>query len=233
VNVAPRRIGLRILASALSLLCGPRAWAIDFEDVGGETLTLDVSNTTELGYRFDNRNDTPVGEGTQTLTPTQHVDDNYGEWLNRLHVRLFYWRLSFGLRLDSAVYIDPFSREDAQQHVTDQLGRSDLELENRFGREIHSRFSSVLYPAKLWLAYAQPGLEATVGDFYAQLGRGMVLSVRKIDELGVDTTVRGAKLVVDQPIGDYKLGATLLGGQLNPVRVDSPTGRILTGTGSA
>jgi len=40
--------------------------------------------------------------------------------------------------------------------------------------------------------------------------------VRKIDELGVDTTVRGAKVVVDESFGDTKLSATLLGGQLNP-----------------
>ena len=228
VKLASARIGPCILASVATMLLAGRARAIDFQDVGGETLTLDVSNTSELSYHFDNRNDAPIDATTQTLTPSQYVDDKYGEWLNRLHVRLFYWRFSFGLRLDSAVYIAPLSREGAQQLIVDKLGHPDLDLENRFGRELHSRFGSVIYPAKLWLGYAQPGMEATLGDFYAQLGRGLVLSVRKIDELGVDTTVRGGKLVVDKQLGDYKLNATLLGGQLNPVRVDSPTGRILT-----
>ena len=46
------------------------------------------------------------------------------------------------------------------------------------GRELHSRYSHVIYPAKLWLSYSEPGIEATVGDFYAQLGRGLVFSVR-------------------------------------------------------
>lgn len=235
VASSPRRAHRLVLAAAagaVTLGVGPAARAVDIEDVGGETLSIDISNTSELGYHFDNRNDTPVGGATQTLIPSQRVDDRYGEWLNRLNVRLFYWRLSLGLRLDSVVYLDPLDRTQAQELIVEELGRPDLELENRFGRELHSRFSPVVYPAKLWLGYSQPGLDATLGDFYAQLGRGLVFSVRKIDELGVDTTVRGGKLVLEEHRGDVKVGGTLFGGQLNPARIDTPTGRILTGSGS-
>src|SRR5207247_488519 len=47
-------------------------------------------------------------------------------------------------------------------------------------------------------------------------GHGLTLSVRKVDLLGVDTTVRGGRL-------DYAggaLGVTLLGGWLNPQNTD-------------
>jgi len=219
-------------AGALLVATGSSARAVDIPDVGGETLTLDISNTTELAYHFDNRNDTPIDAATQSLNPTQYVDDRYGEWLNRLYLRAFYWRFSLGIRLDSAVYMGTMSRQDAQDLIVDKLGAPDLALENRFGRELHSRYAPVVYPAKLWLGYSQPGLEATVGDFYAQLGRGLVFSVRKMDELAVDTTVRGGRLSADHSFGDVKVAGTVFGGQMNPIRIDLPTGRILTGSGS-
>lgn len=210
----------------------PAARAVDIYDVGGETLTLDISNTTELAYRFDNRNDPPVDATNQTLQPAKYVDDEYGEWLNRLYLRAYYWRLSFGLRLDSAVYLAPLSRADAQELIVNELGSPNLDLENTFARELHSRYSHVVYPAKLFLSYSEPGLEATAGDFYAQLGRGLVFSVRKIDEVGVDTTVRGLKVSADHSVGDFRVASMAFGGQLNPMRIDYPTGRILTGSGS-
>lgn len=226
------RSSLASLAAAAVVATASPARAVDIENVGDETLTLDISNTTELAYHFDNRNDAPVDPTNLTLIPGEHVDDKYGEWLNRLYVRAFYWRLSFGLRLDSAVFIDPLSRSDAQELIVSELGRPDLNLENSFARELHSRYSHIVYPAKLWLSYSQPGFEATVGDYYAQLGRGLVFSVRKIDELGVDTTVRGVKLSADHSVDDFKVASMVFGGQLNPMRLDVPTGRILTGSGS-
>ncbi|MBW2523703.1 MAG: hypothetical protein JRI23_05985, partial [Deltaproteobacteria bacterium] len=225
-------IGRGLAAATVATTVALPAAAIDIDDVGGETLTVDVSNTTELSYHFDNRNDTPVDATNQTLTPSEWIDDEYAEWQNRLYLRAFYWRLSFGLRLDSAVYIDTMSRADAQELIRSELGRPDLALENRFGRELHSRYSHVVYPAKLWLSYSEPGLEATVGDFYAQLGRGLVFSVRKIDEIGVDTTVRGVKVSADHSVGDFRIAGMAFGGQMNPMRIDLPTGRILTGSGS-
>ncbi|MBI4706135.1 MAG: hypothetical protein HY744_33995 [Deltaproteobacteria bacterium] len=207
------------------------AHAVEIPAVAGETLTLDLSNTTELGYHFDNRN-TPEGEGRAALRPENRVDDGYGEWTNRLYLQAWWWRLQAGLRLDSAVYFGVLGRAEAQEIIVQEIGGPDLDLENSFGRELHSRYNDVLYPAKLWIGYSQPHLELVVGDFYAQMGRGLVLSVRKIDELGVDTTVRGTKLVLDDDAGPVKAKATLLGGQMNPVRLDLPTGRILHGAGS-
>src|SRR4029079_17190767 len=103
---------------------------------------------------------------------------------------------------------------------------------NELHTELHSRYLRAFYPSKLFVGYQQPGLDLTVGDFYAQLGRGLVFSVRKIDELAVDTTVRGGKIVADHDFGDVHLGATLFVGQMTPLRTDETSGRRLSGEGS-
>jgi hypothetical protein len=75
---------------------------------------------------------------------------------------------------------------------------------------------------KTFLTYSDRRAEAVLGDFYAVFGRGLVLSVRKVDELAIDTTILGGK-VVYQP-GRFKL--TLLGGASNIQNVDEATGRF-------
>lgn len=222
-------LGGALLSASLGV--ATKAAAVDFEDVGGETLSVDISNTSSLAYRFDNRNDTNTGG--ETLTPSQHVDDDYGEWLNRLYIRSRYWKFSLGLRLDSAVYFNTFDRQRARDLIAEELGDPDLALENQFARELHSRYTSLIYPAKLWLAFKHKAYEATLGDFYMQLGRGLVFSVRKIDEVGVDTTVRGGKVQGSWSFADdFLVEVNAFGGQMNPIRIDFSTGRILHGAGS-
>ncbi|MCA9621236.1 MAG: hypothetical protein KC731_19575 [Myxococcales bacterium] len=218
------------LLAAGVLAAARDAEAVDIPDVGGETLTLDISNTSTFSYRFDNRNQTT--EGTGTLIAEQNVDDNYGEWLNQLYLRAYYWKFSFGLRLDSAVWFNTLNREGIRELVTEELGAPNLDVENRLAREIHSRYNSFIYPAKLWLAFKHKRFEAQVGDYYAHLGRGLVFSVRKLDELGIDTTVRGVKVKYGHSIDDFNIDATAFAGQLNPIRLDFPTGRVMTGSGS-
>lgn len=228
------RRAAHISASTLcvaALCLAPSAEAVDFEDVGGETLTVDISNTSALAYRFDNRNETNLAG--QTLTPIQLVDDNYGEWLNRLYIRSRYWKFSVGLRLDSAVFFNTMDREEVRDLIEERLGPpGDLRLENQFSRELHSRYTSMIYPAKLWIGFKHKKYEATVGDFYMQLGRGLVFSVRKIDEVGIDTTVRGGKAKGSWSFDDFRVEVNAFGGQMNPIRLDFQTGRVLHGNGS-
>jgi hypothetical protein len=222
-------------ASVLAVLTvQAEARAVDVEDVGGETLTLDVTNTSVFAWRFDNRNDTAVGNPTATSI----VDDHYGEWLDRLNLQLYWWRLRAGARLDSAVFTSRFSRDEAAAFAEEQLGpgatspaRNDYAT--TFFREMQSRYRNSFYPSKLFVGYTAPGFEATVGDFYAQLGRGLVFSVRKVDELAVDTTVRGGKIDLDKDLGAVRIAGQLFGGQMNPVRLDEQSGRRLHGDGSA
>ncbi|NUQ78211.1 MAG: hypothetical protein HUU21_32170 [Polyangiaceae bacterium] len=225
------RIAVASLAALALLSIAAQARAIEVESVAGEPMSIDITNTSILNYHFDNRNDDLGKVGTL-------VDDNYGEWLDRLNVQVGWWRLRFGLRLDVATFMGATAPEDALPLAREKMlppnasGQDETDAANKIRRELNTRFLDTIYPAKLWIDYTQPGLQVTLGDFYAQLGRGLVFSVRKVDELALDTTVRGAKVVFSREVGPIRLSATALAGQMNPLRVDEATGRRLHGHGS-
>jgi Family of unknown function (DUF6029) len=203
---------MRRCAAKLFLLAAPLAalstWAtaaraIDLPPLWDKPLTLDVTETSVVAQHFDAR----TGEGERT------IDQGYGAWVNRLNLALKSGRWTLGMRLDSSLYWRrPEDRGD--------IDPRDLPTVQADGA---SRFRDAIYPAKLWVNYTAPGLEVTVGDAYVQFGRGLVLSMRKIDELGVDTTLRGAKVAWQAD----PFAATVVAGIANPTRVDEATGRAL------
>ena len=217
------------LAALVALVVPSLAQAIEVPNVGGETMLIDITNTSVLSYRFNNRNDIFGRTATR-------VDDFYGEWLDRLNLQLSWWRLRAGVRGDTSVYFHTPTNADIARWVQEDYGTSSgaqqTDYQNQFLRELSNRFRTSFYPAKLYVGYAQRGLDVTLGDFYAQLGQGLVFSTRKVDELAVDTTVRGAKVVFDHDFGSWKLGGTFFAGQMNPLRVDEASGRQLSGSGS-
>ena len=73
---------------------------------------------------------------------------------------------------------------------------------------------------KISLAWSGRSLQVSAGDAYVSFGRGLALSLRKVDELGIDTTLRGAKMLVHA--GD--LAGTLVAGYANINNVDEATG---------
>lgn len=179
------------------------ARAVDLPDVSGKPVRLDVTNATILGQRFNAR--TSEGQLLQ--------EHGWGFWVNRLNLQLNWDRFVFGARLDSSYYwLRPVDRD-----VTDPALRPGLV------RDGTSAFRDAIYPAKLFATYNAPGVEVTLGDAYVQFGRGLVLSMRKVDDLGLDTTVRGAKVQVQKD----PIGFTAIAGLANPSRVDEATGRAL------
>jgi hypothetical protein len=208
------------------------AFAIDFDDVGGEPLTLDVTNTATLAYAFDNRDDVASAQPP----PSTIVNDTYGESLDRLNVQAYWWRLRLGVRIDAATYFaqldDADLAEIARERLPDGSGPERNDYINAFKRELNTRYRNTYYPSKLSLGYTAPGIDLTLGDFYAQFGRGFVLSVRKIDELATDTTIRGAKASFKESGEAGSLSVTALAGQMNPIRIDEQSGRRLNGDGS-
>ena len=220
-----------VVAALLVSTAAAEAGAVELVTVAKEPITLDVTNTATFAWRFDNRN-------AEVREPDGQIDDHYGEWVDRLNAQLSWWRFRIGTRLDTFVYVDETDRGEAAEladasAVEQGIAPSEADR-NKFYRELHTRYLSSFYPAKLWVGYTQPGLDVIAGDFYSQLGRGLVLSVRKIDELGIDTTIRGGKIAFDHTFGEdaFKIGATVLAGQLNPVRVEETSGRRLHGAGS-
>ena len=49
--------------------------------------------------------------------------------------------------------------------------------------------------AQASLRWSNRTFDISVGDAYVSFGNGLGLSLRKLDEFGVDTTLRGAKVV--------------------------------------
>lgn len=203
------RPGKRALAAlscaALSLIFSAYsrdARAVDLPKIWGKPLTLDLTDVTILTQRFDAR--TTEGE--------LPGDNGFGFWINRLNAKLDWWRLEAGVRLDSSIWW-----RQPNEQASDPGQQANLLTQDSY------RFPNTIYPAKLWLTYNHGGVEVTLGDSYVQFARGLVLSMRKIDDLGIDSTVRGAKATITK--GPFAV--TAVAGYANPSRVDEATAQTL------
>jgi Family of unknown function (DUF6029) len=206
-----KKLAAVVTTSAL-VAVSSRAAARDVVSLDQKPVALEVTETSILSQQFDAR----ISEGELIQ------DHGYGSWINRLNIALNWDKLTLGMRLDSSVYW----RRPVDQPVcgVDESGACIAPVQlNNVVRDDSSRYRNYLYPAKIFARYRSKSVEATVGDAYVQFGRGLVLSLRKVDELGIDTTVRGAKVTwTSDPFS-----VTLLGGVLNPTRIDEATGRAL------
>ncbi len=197
------RRSIAIAAVLAVFACAPAARALDLPKIGDTPLRLDVTNFSLGAQQF----------AARTLEGERIEDQGYGVFLNRLNVTLNAGKWTAGMRLDSAVYWLRPSERGGYDPVTQRNLESDGA----------SRFRDSIYPAKVWVTYSGPGIEATLGDAYVQFGRGLVLSMRKIDDLGIDTTLRGGKLQIQKD----PIALTLVAGFTNPSRVDEATGGAL------
>ncbi len=198
------------------------ARAVDVGDVRGDPVQLDVTETSIAAQHFNAR--TPPGQAVPPVTPT-FEDSGWFGWINRLNTALRWGHWTVGLRLDSAVYaLRPIDHSFLGYPTTGPANSDPRQAaENQVDLDNESRFKNSIYPAKLWATYSASGLEITAGDSYAQFGRGLTLSMRKVDELGIDTTIRGIKVQVTRD----PFSVTAVAGFANPSRVDEATGRSL------
>lgn len=222
--LARRRARLvALVAPALAALGAPSTARAD---LSAGPVTFKITETSIVNYHFDNRDNL-------------RENDNYGEWLNRLNVQANSGPFTLAIRLDSALYwAKPNPNrlaEDAVAEAAEGGRRTQAQLDRlydstvtRYGRDLSTRYVNTVFPSKISLSYTRSGLDLTVGDYYAQLGKGLVLAMRKNDELAADNTLRGAKLDWKPDLGPMRLSATLLGGLSNPIRVDEVSGRQLT-----
>lgn len=72
---------------------------------------------------------------------------------------------------------------------------------------------------RIALSYTGDTVSFDIGDFYAAIGRGLVLSLRKVDPLGTDTTIRGANVTAE--LDRFTVRAMM--GYLNPQNLDPLT----------
>jgi hypothetical protein len=209
------RVAAAVAATALLLGLAAPAGAVNLR-IGEEQLRLDISETLIFAYHFDNLNQT-------------YADDRYYEVQSRLNLGLAYknWRLA--VRVDTSLYFNHGSCDEAGNctapskppHLEWWPPLNVGELRNRFQDRSIDRIGPVYLPERLALSYAGRNVEVTLGDHYVSLGRGLVLSLRKVDELGSDTALRGGRVVVREGPAT----GTLVAGVTNIVNVDEATGR--------
>ena len=218
---------MRGLLCALPLsaaLIATRAFALEPGTLAAEPVLVDVNESGSVYYNFNNRDSKPSQVATR-------ANDDFGLVYNRLSAQATTGSVSLGVHVDNVwFYASPNVTQIALDLTSDAKpsdapGYFHSKL-NDAGLELSNRFINWVYPSKYYLTYSRPGLEATFGDAGAQLGRGMVLSVRKRDELGSDTTIRGARISLSSR-GPLALKLTALGGELNPLRIDEASGRYL------
>ncbi len=211
--------------------------------VAGQPLNVAATDVTSVVINGNNRN----SRGGDIAS---ELDDDWSLVHHRLYLQSSNLSpalpLRFSLRLDTALF--PWSRSPVgvALALTDRArsgpGYSAADADyfrtklSQGGTDLASRFVSWTYPAKWQLSYHGQRGAVTVGDFSEQFGRGLVLSVRKNDELQGDTSIRGIRLrghvdfhPTDSPL---RASATVLGGTLNPLRLDPSSGRILGTTPS-
>lgn len=227
---------MRQLASVLVLVfCAVRPRLAVAAETGGdgEPIKVDITEATSVFYNVDNRN-------TRAGDVSRAVDDDWGVWYNRLNAQASWKQFQAGLRLDSAWFYTAKTPTDVSLELLKLRNGGTLPsppsasdasffaaTTTAASHELTTRYVSWLYPSKYYLGYTTRDVEATLGDFYTQLGRGLVLSVRKVDELSSDTTVRGGRMTAHWQQGAFRLRATALGGSLNPLRIDEASGRYI------
>jgi len=226
----------RLTKSAGAALClvlgASSASALEPLRVGDRSVLVEVTEATSVIYNADNR-DTRSGDVPSV------ANDHAGFVYNRLNLSATSAPFRASLRLDGAWF---FTSPSPDSIADELVSRSGLEGDARAefyrlkateaGIELSNRYIDWLYPAKYTLSYATRDFELALGDSTVQLGRGLVLSVRKVDELSSDTTVRGARLNARFGSGATRLRLTAVGGSLNPLRIDEASGRYLATHGS-
>lgn len=192
------------------------------DDKDGDDYELpdDLDDEDEDEDEDEAEDDGPVvlpvfGETTFSLTSTSVLqyrfdnfnanmfDDNFFAFWERLEVAMQGEALRLTARIDAFL---PLATSDCPDELSELCFlKADLRLE------------------RLTAHYEADGYSVDIGDSYAVLGRGMGLSLRRVDQLGIDVSLRGGHIA-------YK-GKSLyfraLAGSLNPQNLDPQTLRII------
>ncbi len=150
--------------------------------------TLCIATTAFAGDTRVSVTDTLVTEVRTNNRNGDATDDDYQIIVNRLNLTGNAGDLTGTLRLDTTKFFNAPTEEY----------EDDLRLE------------------RMTLQYRLGDWKLTGGDFFRQLGRGIVLSIRKVNEAGVDLSIRGGEVSYE---GDAHR-VSLFGGEVNPANLD-------------
>ncbi len=148
--------------------------------------------------------------GERDYDPT---GENFGDWVTTFGGTVGYNEFQASVRFDSALYLNaPVASPDASTLIR---------------RRTTDRFQNTFRLEHIAATYSGRGASLTLGDFYVTLGRGLVLAVRKVDDVGVDNKLRGAEARVKA--GGFKFH--IFGGFLNIKNYEPGTGFAYQETG--
>jgi hypothetical protein len=129
------------------------------------------------------------------------------------------WKLSVSARVDTHnvfnAKAEPLCNTDGSEPVDGQY-----EITASESREC--TFANDYRLERLQFFAANKYVEITAGDFNVNFGRGMGLSVRKIADIGVDATIKGARV----DINTKYLSLTAIGGVANRQQTDFATRKL-------
>jgi len=153
-------------------------------------------------------------------------DDQLFGFAERFEMSMQGTELRFQARLDAflPIYIDDTCDQVPGLGPGQAANADDVERRNCL-QDRESRFD--IRPERITLHWQRGPWTVDLGDSRAVLGRGLALSLRLDDILGVDLAVRGAQLAYD----GGELYAKLLGGLANPQNLDPVTLQIVPDPG--
>jgi hypothetical protein len=152
-----------------------------------------------------------VGDNGVTNESNYGDDDNFWIFKNIVYGQAGNKHFDSGLRLDLSLFQNPPGRVDRDEFLPGGSGYTTLDYGNDF------RLERIYGTANL------DRLRITAGDFYVSFGRGIALSLVKLDDVGEDTALRGARVEYQVP---RALRLTMVAGVVNTLNVDPITKQI-------
>jgi hypothetical protein len=153
-----------------------------------------------------------IGDNGETNEGTYGEDDDYLALRNILYFEATSAMVDAGLRADLALFQGPPLHVPWTSFVPGGSGYTTLDYDNDFRIE---RVHGTVRLGKL---------AATVGDFYVSFGRGIALSLIKLDDVGVDNCLRGMRLEYQQP---RRFKVVAVAGVVNALNIEPVTREVL------
>ena len=169
-----------------------RKGRIDWEGLARD-FRYDITNSLYVEWHQGNHN-------------TLLWDDDFLSIKDRLNVRLGTRGFMVGARFDGSHFIP--------------VGDSDFPMDlGGKARELTDLYPHDYRVEKIYAKLRSSTAAVEVGDFYVCLGKGMTACIQKLDELAIDTTLRGAKGTIRTELFE----ATAFSGVSNIVNVGDQT----------
>ncbi len=202
---APRGLRTASLAALLSLALPATA--------GAQGL---VANLPGLGPTSFSITNTTIGRYRGVNFDRNVHDDDFFSLTERLDiaVQAAPWRLY--LRLDG---FSPFNHDTSCSTVEAELCYLHSNWRpGSYDTSAPANYANVgnLLPERVNLRYQRRGITAELGDYYQVFGRGLALAFRKVDPIGLDTTLRGGRFEYERE----RLTVRAFGGLANPQNLD-------------